>query len=861
MKKHTPILALLFLAILWTPARAQEGLIPAFEIKPNRLTLERLARPGTPFDKAGRKFAILGEESGSFEAWAYPLKLFRNFHFSFLVGTSTRPIQAKDIVRHIRVTPEATTLTYVYQSFTVKAIYITPVNKAGAIILLDVSSTVPLTIICGFFPVLQPMWPAGIGGQHAYWDSKQNAYVISESRGDNYALIGSPAASGISYTPAHMLSDNPSEFKIVITDPKNTIGKYIPIIMAGGPRKRLQIFKIYETLLDSPEKHYQDTFDHYQNLLKNTLRVRTPNRKLNQALDWAKVSFDNLVVNNPNLGLGMIAGLGASGTSGRPGFGWFFGGDAYINSLSMLSYGEFSNVRKILAFTQKWQRKDGKMAHELSQAEGYVDWWKDYHYGYIHGDTTPYYIAAMYEYLRTSGDLPFINESWDSLKKAFNWCLSTDVNKDGLMDNKRAGLGALEYGALTNIETDIYMSAVWVRAAYAMTRLAEAVGSQSLAKHTGTIHEKAQKAFEEKFWDEKSGFYAYAFNAKGEKVEEISPWNAVGLMWGLGDPERSRRSLEKLCSSELTTDWGVRSISNKSKYYSPLNYNYGAVWPFLTSWVTTALFKNHMPLQGYNTLMSTVQHTYDNSLGNLTEVFSGTHYAWPQEAVSHQGFSTAGVVLPSVRGLLGLDGNASEKKIIFAPHFPADWGHVSLQNFKIGNAGFSFDYQRAVDKISVNISPNKAEGCQLVFAPAMALGNEIKAVTVNGDPADFEQKISGSILQPWIVIEVRNEPILIEISFDPTLEILPFPPDTQVGDKNRGLKVISILREGSDITLNVEGLSGNTYRMRVLNSDQIQSMEGAKVKGGWIVLGIPGGEEGEFSSHTIRILLKSTEEQ
>jgi len=35
-------------------------------------------------------------------------------------------------------------------------------------------------------------------------------------------------------------------------------------------------------------------------------------------------------VDNPLLGKGMVAGLGASGSSGRPGFGWFFGGDGEI---------------------------------------------------------------------------------------------------------------------------------------------------------------------------------------------------------------------------------------------------------------------------------------------------------------------------------------------------------------------------------------------------------------------------------------------------------------------------------------------------------------------------------------------------
>jgi len=185
-----------------TPLGAQEGTVPLFEFEGNPLTLKRLARPGTPFDKVGRKFAILADESGSFEAWAYPLKIFRYFAFSFFLGSSTRPILGKDVVRYITVTPEATTLTYTYQSFTVDATFITPVDEPGAIILLHVDSIQPLTLVCGFLPVLQPMWPAGLGGQFAYWDDDQKAYIISESKGENHGFIGSPAASGMSYTPA-----------------------------------------------------------------------------------------------------------------------------------------------------------------------------------------------------------------------------------------------------------------------------------------------------------------------------------------------------------------------------------------------------------------------------------------------------------------------------------------------------------------------------------------------------------------------------------------------------------------------------------------------------------------------------------
>lgn len=859
MKKLVFILSLLILFISVSPAEDQEGLIPAFKIEHNPLILNRLAQPGIPFDKVGRKFAILGDESGSFEAWAYPLKLLRNFEFSFLVESSTRLIPARNIVRYISVTPEATALTYTYQSFTVKAIYITPLQESGAMILLKVDSSTPLTIVCGFLPVLQPMWPAGLGGQYAYWDDKLKAYIISESTMKNHGIIGSPAASGISYTPAHMLSDTPNEFKIEIPDPATAAHKYIPIYLAGGKGLRDEVIKVYNKLMNDPEKFYRENNAYYKSLSQNTLQVQTPDQELNLAFEWAKVAYDNLVVENPDLGKGLVAGLGASGTSGRPGFGWFFGGDAFINSLSLLSYGAFSAVRDTLAFNQKWQRKDGKMAHELSQAAGYIDWWNDYHYGYIHADTTPYYIVAMYDYLRMSGDATFIKKSWDSLKQAYEWCLSTDANGDGLMDNRKAGLGALEYGALTGIETDIYLAAIWTQAAYAMQHLARIAEDRAYAERAFQDYKKAKKAFEEKFWDEEKRFYVYAFNADGETVKEISPWNAPGLMWGLGTPERSLLSLEKLNSSELTTDWGTRSLSSQSHSYEPLGYNYGAVWPFVTSWVSTAQFKHHLHLQGYSSLIATAQHTFDHALGSISEVFCGSHYFWPQETVAHQGFSTAGVVLPLVRGLLGLEGDALSKTIVFSPQFPADWQEVSIKNYKMGNAVFSCNYKRSKGKIAVSVQSMNAEGYKLRYAPALGIGSTFKSLKVDGEPFAFQIQNKKQMILGHAEIPIKNNSMMIEMEFDPSVEILPPLVKTKIGERNKGLKIISVEKEGRLLKVKVEGLADEFYELGVMNEELIDKVEGATLEENKLKIEIPPGKNQTFLPHQILIYVRNTD--
>ncbi len=846
---------LVFLWLLPHSVLAQEGMIPGFPVERDEFSLDRLAQPNTYFDKAGRKFAILGTESGTFEAWAYPLKLLRNFEFSFLLKDSSRPIPAADVVRFVEATPAATTLTYTYQSFTVKAAYIASIEEPGAVILLSVDATEPLTIVVGFLPVLQPMWPAGIGGQYAYWDGKLKAYLISEPTRNNHGYVGSPAAQGISYTPAHMLSDTPNEFMIVIEKPEAMKGQFIPIILAGGKGKREDIRKVYENLASDPGAVYRAALAHFRGLRRNTLRVRTPVPAFDRALEWAKVSLDNLLVDNPDLGRGLVAGIGLSGTGGRPGFGWFFGTDAFLNSLSLSSLGALDEAKTALAFTQKWQREDGKMAHELSQAAGYIDWFKNYPYGYIHGDTTPYYIAAFYDYYSWSGDREFLKQSWPSLRRAYEWCLTTDANGDGLMDNAKAGLGALEFGSLTGIETDIYLAAVWTRAAFGMAELARALGDEKLAARAAADHEKALKALEAKFWDAEAGQYSYAFNKEGNLVKELTPWCAVPLMWDIGGAERAAQTLEKMSSAGLTTDWGTRILSSQSSLYEPLNYNYGAVWPFLTGYVAAAHYENGNCLQAFGLTAANAGHFFDNAAGHVTELFSGALHVWPQEAVAHQGFSATGFVLPFVRGLLGLDTDASGRRIIFQPNFPADWSEVEVENFKVGQEAVSLKYRRSESVVRLEIGSRPGGSLKMTFAPSFGLGVRIRDVRLNGQPLQFEVLPTRALTRPVIKMSLSGEDV-VEVRFDPAVEILPPKVKSRVGDVDSGLKIIRQELDGKSLKLIVEGLPGRDYALGLANAHLVAEVKGGEVGEGRLLIHIPAAPEGRFVRHEIVLRMK-----
>src|SRR5437667_12062669 len=79
------------------------------------LELSRDARPWEFFCAVGTRAGLFGNESGNFEAWVYPLKIFRNFHLRFL--TDGRSIPAETLVRTVTVRPESSAILYAGDPF------------------------------------------------------------------------------------------------------------------------------------------------------------------------------------------------------------------------------------------------------------------------------------------------------------------------------------------------------------------------------------------------------------------------------------------------------------------------------------------------------------------------------------------------------------------------------------------------------------------------------------------------------------------------------------------------------------------------------------------------------------------------
>jgi glycogen debranching enzyme len=821
---------------------AQEGTpwVPRFEIADGPLTLRGPARPGKYFDALGRRAGLLGFEQGVVEAWVYPMQIAHGLRLAFQPVGSPEAIDASRYAAEVTVRPEAVTITYSHPLFTVRQHLFTPLEEEGSLILLDVDSPRALTVVVSFFPDLKPMWPAGLGGQYAFWDGQEQAYVLSESRRKFNAFIGTPGATALSSPPAHELATTPNRYAVTVS-PDSAARYFVSIAIAASVVNRDSARATYRRLIRNAERLYRDTADHYDSVRTNLTRLRTPEAEFDLAFEWAKVALDKGMVFNPHLGRGLVAGYGPSGASQRPGFAWFFGGDAFINSAAMIAYGDFASVRQAFTFLQKRQRADGKMMHELSQSAGLIRWFEEYPYGYIHGDTTPFYLVAVRDYVRFSGDTLFVRQSWDSLRRAYLWCRSTDSDGDGLMENTLAGLGASELGSLREASgVDVFLASVGVQAWRAFAELAQQMAESELAAEADRWFERGRAALEKKFWNAERQSYNFSLTREGNVNDEVTAWAAFPAMYKLVQPKRARQTLALLASEQVSTDWGARMLWKGSEAYDPLAYNNGAVWPFLTGYVILANYANDRPASGYHSLRSITQWSFHDALGYQPEVVSGDYFRVLETSVPHQLFSSTAVAAGVLRGLLGWQADAVRGEVVLAPSLPAEWDSLQVRPLWVGKQRLDAILRRTDSGFRLAVELQGDRPLRLRFAPVVGYGAEIEEVRVDGEAiSGWESSSSEGLVRCQAMIDLEPGWTVVEVQTQRAVEVawpwLPLRP----GDSSHNLKPLEARFANNRLVLRVEGRSGRKYDMRLRTRRNVASVNGAALidqKEGWTVL-------------------------
>jgi hypothetical protein len=687
------------------------------------LKIVREADPSKPFTVVGPRGAILGRQDGSFEAWIFPWKIFANLRISAEMQDYPVPIDVNEQAAVVEVRPDHTTITFSHANFTLREVLFAPHNApdgAGALAFFQIEALRPLTLTFQFVPEMKPMWPAPS-------DDHPSPEWVKAAGGGFYALhLNFPnhaAAIEIPGTEPGIMNpyqERPKTYPLQFVlhfDPAHDADKFFPLLLAtadtaAGSQTGALAARLAD-LLRSFQTLYEQTGTYFRNFLSKNLVIETPDKQFDEAFAWAEISIDQLKVQTTpsHQETALVAGFYGSGDSARPGFGWYFGRDALWTLYAVNSYGDFQLTRDQLAFLLRRQSPEGKIIHEWAQTADLVNW-KSLPYAFASADATPLLLMAANDYFQISGDVTFVNMHWDSLEKAWEFERSHDSDGDGIYENTE-GSGWVESWPPGMPHQEIYLAALDQQASTAFSNIARATGHAQLADDAQKRAAHIAQQLEKEYFLPDANFYAFSRNADGTLDASPTIYPAVAAWDGTFSLSRASEMLSRWASQEFSTDWGTRDLSPAVSFYDPISYHQGSVWPLFTGWVSLSEYRYGRSLAGYAHLMQNADLTWAQDLGAVTELLSGEFFRWFGRSTSHQLWSSAMVVTPTVRGMFGLEWSASEGTLTITPSLPAQWSEAKIAGVPIGQSRVGVELRRNGSALSVRLTGDGSKAIKL----------------------------------------------------------------------------------------------------------------------------------------------------
>ena len=772
-------------------AQTGSSSVQSFPLTHDGLAMRRHVEAGKPFTVAGERGVVLGQQAGTFEAWVLPVKMLSHFAISAQVEGYSVPIDLNAAASEIEVYPDHTTITYTHIAFTVRQIMFAP-NAApegtGAVVLFQIDSIRPMDLTFSFTPEIRSMWPQpnqGVPSPEWVAQGASGYYVLHTDFPSLAGAVAMPGAlPGILAPYQEKPQVHPLELKLHY-DPRRDGPRFVPLLMSVGrsaeTATNASLQAKLQQLGESLPQLYEAHAARYAAMQAELTTTETPDVALDADLRWAEISIEQLKARAvPSGETGLVAGYYSSGDSARPGFGWFFGRDSLYSLYGVNSFGDFALTRAELDFLIKRQRDDGKMMHEYSQTAAFVDW-KSFPYLYAAADATPLFLTQMLDYVRTSGDVAYLRLNRDAIMKAWQFETTHDSDGDGIYDNAQ-GTGWVESWPTGQPHQEIYLALLDQQASAAMAQLATLIGDASTEAAAKSRAAILRTKIEAEYYEAAKQEYAFSRNADGSLDRTATIYPAVA--WWNGGPglEHPAASLRQWASHDLSTDWGLRDVAESEPYYDPISYHQGSVWPLFTGWASMAEYRTGHPLAGYAHLMQTADLTDAQDLGAVTELLSGAFFEPFGRSTSHQLWSSAMVIIPTLRGLFGLDVDATADTIHITPNLPAMWDRATVRRLHAGTSVCDLSYERRGSSLLV--------ANHVVSGKAFQLASDVKGAKVAADGQSI------TFLLPAVEVAVTHG--------------LPLP-----GSRTAQMKVLNETRTEHSLTLELEGIGGSSATLKM----------------------------------------------
>ncbi len=409
--------------------------------------------------------------------------------------------------------------------------------------------------------------------------------------------------------------------------------------------------------------------------------------------------------------------------AGLPWFVALFGRDSLVVSLqTMIVYPEFAaGTLEVLGRHQATERDDyrdaepGKILHELRYGE--LAHFKLIPHTPYYGtaDATPLYLIALHAAWRATGDRALIERHLPTAEACLTWIDKYgDRDGDGFQEYQTRSTAGYENMAWKDSgDAVMHADGTPVRGPKALCELqgyvydallrtAEIYDELDNKRRANTLRNKAAVLFDkfnEKFWDEEFGFYAFALD--GEKKKVLSVASNVGqCLWsGIIAPERAGIVVKRLMRSDMWSGWGIRTLSADHPAFNPYNYQTGAVWPHDNSLIALGMRRYGFAAEAAAVARDISRAASHFLLNQLPELYGGLSRDPTSFPVQYLGANVpqawaAGTPFMLLQAMLGLQQDAPRGKIYVDPALP-DWlPDVTLKDLRLGHRRFDIRFWR-----------------------------------------------------------------------------------------------------------------------------------------------------------------------
>ena len=302
------------------------------------------------------------------------------------------------------------------------------------------------------------------------------------------------------------------------------------------------------------------------------------------------------------------------------------------------------------------------------------------------------------------------------MERAYAYCLSTDTDADGLIENLRAGHGWIEAGPLAGAKVTAYLAAIWYAALQGLARTAEVLDHRKVAAECWARAARVVTVIGDRFYDAARGVYALDLRPDGKPTWTQTALQAVPLLLGAANPVRAKRYLERLRDEDFSARWGVRLLPASDPLFDARALHAGAVWPLFTGWAALAEYAAGLGDAGFAHLTANADLVSARQRGAFDAALHGLEER-PAGVCPNQASSAGMVVLPFVEGLLGIEADAPAGKLAIRPQLPAAWARLEVGGLRCGESAYDLEIARREDGFAIALRRTLGPGLAVTLAP------------------------------------------------------------------------------------------------------------------------------------------------